>query len=733
MPTCFFRRTAAAAAVTMLGLTAGMAQDFTLPGAPFDAASVPDRPTLPPIEEFDFDKVMRAAVAQNDALAAHRPDITGLALDLMLDPEAAFAFFRDEIVTEPYQGHLRATYSVLEAGRANAHDKARALGEMLNLLGYDTRLVSAAAPADLAARLAAGACRITRAPLQRVWDVAALNPDIMSRVAARGHAGYDALLAASTPPEGAHAPPGQGAEHVWLQARIGPDWVDLDPAEPGTAFGEAPAGPGTLLEAEAEPHRITIDLSVETLSNGALRRNSVLTHRITVPEMVEHSFTLVFGPQTDGVGGILADTLANLQGQSAGMTAMLLIGDDAVKSRPFFAPGVAETAGGFFDAGQEVISTAMVLTVTGIAPGQPDEVATRVIFDLVPPELREDGAAPPTPDSLARPEMGARFPAVMESIRQIVIGNGGLSAYRASARMAAVLGDIPDAVQAALAGQPDPEAFIWNSWVQASTVALASEELIRAQRGPDGGCVIMGRPRALIWGTGQGEGGLDLYWMDWVLDGVEIAGVDSQAEAWRHRLWHGALQSGLEIEALLTQLDAPSGTKAIPPGPLAPLGPEAIAALGPEAEADAAAGFILLGGPDLGPQAWWRIDPVTGRTDARIAYFGNAFNLIDLFRNPFNRPAARASSLSSLEARIHAYGTEESIRAWNQRVLDEACAAGRSFSAKDKLYRRSKLKHGGGNEYIILLLTVSIPIATEAGSAIGGAVTQGVRGATSAI
>lgn len=732
MPTCFFHRAAAAAALTMLGLSGGLAQDFTLPNASFDIGAVPERPTLPPIEEFDFDRVMRAAVAQNDALAAHRPDITGLALDLMLDPQATFAFFRDEIVTEPYQGHLRGTYSVLEAGRANPHDKARALGEMLGLLGYDTRLVSAAVPAGLSERLAAGACRITRAPMQTVWDVAALNPDIMTRIAARGHAGYDALLAASTPPEGAFAPPAAPAEHIWLQARIGPDWVDLDPAEPGTAFGEAPAGPGTPLETEAEPHRITIDLSVETLSDGALRRNSVLTHRLTVPEMVEHSLTLVFGPQTDGVGGILSDTLANLQGQSSGMAATLLIGDDMVKSRPFFAPGVAETAGGFFDAGQEVISTAMVLTVTGIAPGQPDEVATRVIFDLVPPELRQEGAAPITPEVLARPEMGDRFPAVMEAIRQIVIGNGGLSAYRASARMGAVLGDIPDAVQAALSGAPDPEAYIWNSWVQASTVALASEELVRAQRGPDGGCVIMGRPRALIWGVGQGDGDRDLYWMDWALDGVEIAGVDSQAEVWRHRLWHGALQSGLEIEALLTQLDAPSGTIPIPPGPLEQLGAEAIAALGPEAQADASAGFLVLGGPELGPQEWWRIDPVTGRTDARIAYFGNGFSLMDLFRNPFNRPEARASTISTLEQRIFASGNEASIRAWNQRVLDEACASGRSFSAKDKLYRRSKLKHGG-NEYVILLVTVSIPVASEAGSAIGGAVTQGVRGATNAI
>ncbi len=432
---------------------------------------------------------------------------------------------------------------------------------------------------------------------------------------------------------------------------------------------------------------------------------------------MERQISLLFGPEHEGVGGLVSETLSALQGGSAEMVATLLVGMEPKKSRAFAAPGVAAAVGGLFDAGpEEEITTAMTLRLTGLVPGQPDAVMLRPIFDIVPPNLR-DSSEPIPPEALGSIAMGRRYPVALESLRHIVLGNGGLSAHLASVRVGAMLGDLPEAFRLFQAGTPDPQSIIWNGWVQASTVALVSEELIRAR--PVGeGCITMTRPRALIWGVSAISPDQSVYWYDWALDDVDIANATDAPAAWRMKLWHGALQAGLEREAILNQLAAPTGSIAVDPGAMQEPAPEILTRLGPEAAADRAGGFDLFTAPGLSASEWWRVDPLTGRADVRFAFYGNSGPFVPQPGHGITRLGEAA--IDRLSARYFHHGTEANWRAYMQRVMHDAEQLAKKWEVEDRL------KRSRGNEYLIILLTVSIPISLEAGAAIGGTVNQGV-------
>lgn len=693
------------------------AEDWEIPTGPFNnALPLPERPVFDEETEFDFAAILEAASKQNDRLAAHRPDLEALSLDLMLDHEAAFTFFRDEILTEAYPGHLRGPRAVLEAGAGNAYDKALTLSAVLRGMGYDTRLMTAKATSEIAAGIAANTCSRATEGSEDVFRVAGLTDDVMTRVKARAHASFLALTRVASPPGGTAPTPTASPDHYWVQARISNEWVDLDPALPGTEYGQTIVASGVEVQTPPKPHQIRLILTLETLRDGRLRSADILNHTFDLPRDAESSISLLFGPEVEGVGGLVSETLSAIQGETAAMVATLLVDQEAKKSRPFAAPGIADATGGLFDAGQEEITTALHLRLIGLVPGQPNSEAVRHIFDIVPSVLRKS-RAPIAAAALERPQMGARYPVALESLRHIVIGHGGLSVHLASVRVGAMLADLPEAFRLFEAGTPDPQAIIWNGWVQASTVALASEELIRAQSIRDG-CITMTRPRALIWGVGAVAPDQPVFWFDWVLDDVDVANAADATAAWRLKLWHGALQAGLEREAILNQHAAPPGSIAVDPGPMQEPAPDLLARLGPEAEADKAGGFDVFTAPELSEFEWWRLHPATGRADARFAIYGNAGPFVP--QPGHGITGLGKAAIDKLSARYFHYGSQRNWQAYLRRVLHDAEELARKWEVEDRL------KRSRGNEYLILLLTVSIPISLEAGASIGGAVNQGL-------
>jgi hypothetical protein len=157
-----------------------------------------------------------------------------------------------------------------------------------------------------------------------------------------------------------------------------------------------------------------------------------------------------------------------------------------------------------------------------------------------------------------------------------------------------------------------------TSWVEAARVALAAEELIRARPALNGACAGIDRPRVMIWGIAPWDEGHNLRWLDWTLDDVGVQGGDATAQA-EARLWQGAIAAALEKEAVLRLAQS---TDEIPLDLETPV--QDPGRFGPEGQADAARGYLTLAtGPE--PRFWWRLDPATGRADARVAGLGNAW------------------------------------------------------------------------------------------------------------
>ncbi|WP_306262431.1 transglutaminase domain-containing protein [Pararhizobium sp. IMCC21322] len=703
--------------------TAAAADDWSVP--PPGAANfsdLPERPVPSEEEALDYGKALETAVARNTYFEQAEQRTEDIALSLMLDPEAAFAYIRDEIRTEPYQGHLRQPDAVMAARGGNDHDKAQTLAELLRSMGYDTRLVEAPMTADMTEAIQAAACGQVGRGDDHVWRIAALQSETMARVKARAERSFSALhdaLPDAVLPD--PLPTASNQRHVWLQARIGRDWVDLDPTLASAKFGAKPPVAGEIVTDPVVPHRVSITLELESLINGKLRRKNILTQRLSVPEMTEQPVALFFGPAQDGIGGGLSDVLGGLAGKAPSMRAIMTVSGTMVKSTPFAAPGNVNQSTDLFQQEQSETVTAITLHVRSEVPGQTTSEEERVILDLLSAEQRrsvEDGGLP-DPSAIAEPKMGQKYPAALESIRQIVLGNGGLSPRLAALRISGLLLELPETLKQLSVGKPDPEAVMWYSWVAASTVVLASEELIRARPASAGVCIMAARPRVLISGIQTlPEGGI-VNWVDWTLDDIGIAGTvdrpDADATARLHRIWHGALQSALETEAILTQNGAPNGS--IPPekGSLIPLVGQQLAERGFEASKDLELGFSVFASEDMSADTWWRLDPKTGRADARVALAGNA-------RPFFPKPGDGVARSGIADAANTAEGMAKDPKGFKERFQrDLKRQMRREAEAKrkaDALRKKSK----GGTEYTIILGNVSITISAHAGAGIGTAI-----------
>lgn len=720
---------AAVVATTFLAgyQTAAAADDWSVPApGATNFSDLPERPVPSLDEPLDFAKALDRALVRYMHFEKAEQRLEDIALSAMLDPETAFAYVRDEIRTVPYQGHLRRPGAVLAARGGNDHDKAQTLASLFRFMGYDTRLVKAPMTDDMAEAIQFNACRTAGQGDEQVWRLAALQSETMARVRGRAERSFsalqDTLLDTALPDP---MPIAAEQSHIWMQARIGRDWVDLDPALTSNEFGAKPTIAGEILTDPVAPHTVSITLELEILKSGKLRTQNILTQRLSVPETTEQPITLFFGPATDGVGRGIGEALGGLIGNTPSMRAVMMIGERSIKSQPFATPGRIHQSTDLFQEERTETATAMTLHIRSEVPGQTASEEERVIFDLLSTKQREaiaEGDIPDTTD-IGEPQMGQRYPAALESMRQIVLGNGGLSPRLAALRMSGMLLELPETLQQVSVGRPDPDAMLWYSWIASSSVAIASEELIRARPTTDGICVIANRPRVLISGMQILPNAGVVNWLDWTLDDVGLAGMTREpgaaATARLLRVWHGALQSGLETEAILTQNGAPNGS--IPPekGNLIPLVGQQLTERGYEASKDLELGFTVVASEDMSADAWWRLDSQTGRADARFAFAGNA-------RPFFPKPgdgALRSGVADAAKDYAEMLRDPKKFDRGTQRAIREATRAQDLAEKQSKAMRK---KPGGGNEYTIVAINVSLPVALMVGAGIGSAIIYGL-------
>ncbi|MEO8241479.1 MAG: hypothetical protein ABI832_04155 [bacterium] len=594
----------AALMLAPLPILADAATTWQVPGPDTASQPLPDR--IDPTQLPDLHAAALRAVGLLDGYLLTEPTLDEQVLALGLDPRAAFALLRDTVQSQRYGGQLRDPQQVLLARSGNAYDKAAALAELLGRMGYDTRLVTSPRPQPLPAP----ACVARYDP--DAWRLTGLGPSVLARIHVRAEASYGALRPLLAP---VAAPLPDPEPHVWLQMRDGANWVDLDPWLPDTAWGAHPAGDGMPLSDQPAAQAVTLTLSLEQLRDGQLQREDLLSNRFEMPQANGWLIALVFGPRINGVGGSVAQVMAELEGGTGGLVANLLVNGDIITSAPFTAPGTGEGVSGFLSEPDALVTTGLWLTLTSTAPGMADHSVTRAVLDLVPADLRASGSAIDPADLLpvARRDHMALG---LQGIRQIALSNGGTSHQVIAANKALQMDDAPDVLIRALHDNADPWDGIWGSYLEAGRVALAAETLMRAKPGHDGACLMIDRPRALIWGLSRAEDGGQIRWLDWALDDVSVQGGDATAQA-EQMLWHGAVQAAVEKEALYYMAQGQTDAYALETGPLQPFDDT------PGALQDQALGYVTMAGGGVPADMWWRVDPATGRSDARLADFGN--------------------------------------------------------------------------------------------------------------
>jgi transglutaminase-like putative cysteine protease/Flp pilus assembly pilin Flp len=365
-----------------------------------------------------------ATVAAQTAL----DPITALAAELGYDREAILRFVAEEVAYEPYEGVLRGPRVTLAGRAGNSADKVLLLAELLAASLIETRFVlgvldiataqalagTRADPAAIRRRratvLSSGARRgqvgqvppRVQAVVDRLGEIdasatswAAATLDGTTRMIVEALAEAGVTLPADEP---AADLPGR-TPHVWLQARAGADWIDLDPTLRGVVSGHLIATP-TVEPMASVPddlrHRIDITLTVERIVGGALDEEVILEQSLFAdamsgaPMMMGHA-----RPEgLQAVGVALTEALTG----DIRYQAVLRIDDTTFIGTSGIV--VAGGDGGVIDVGdgptREGEATAEWLDVAITAPGGRTRRARRTLFDRVGEPARRAATFDPT-------------------------------------------------------------------------------------------------------------------------------------------------------------------------------------------------------------------------------------------------------------------------------------------------------------------------------------------------
>jgi hypothetical protein len=372
---------------------------------------------------------MRPGRSAGAALAqADEDPIAALAAELAYDRDAIFRFVADEIEYEPYAGSLRGPRATLAGRAGNAVDKALLLASLLAESFIDTRLVMGALPEEAAQPLGrrtadpsavrarrasalASGRRVSpdgpmpeeiRAVAERLpeidaattsWAAATLDTSAGLIVAALAEAGI------TLPTDTGPLPDAERDHHVWVQARSGPEWIDLDAtlagAQPGSTMTTPDGEPLAALPDDLR-HRIDIAVVVERIAGDALVQEAIIEHTLFAEELAGVSITLGHAkPQ-----GLQAVGVTLLQALEGGIRyqAVLQVGETSYIGTSSLL--VSRGEGGVLDVGgpasRDGEATAEWLDIVITAPGGRATNVRRTLFDRIGATTRQAGSVDPT-------------------------------------------------------------------------------------------------------------------------------------------------------------------------------------------------------------------------------------------------------------------------------------------------------------------------------------------------
>jgi transglutaminase-like putative cysteine protease len=326
-------------------------------------------------------------------------------VERMFDAVAAMGY-------DPYPGALRGGLGTLEAGRGNSVDQALLLGALLDAALIEYRYVLGSVSADTAARQIASrphALAPARDDLARVvlppevvqaWgDSRAWPRDAdIDRVFAEAEdwvVSTVEMLATTLSSAGIPlASPSTAAvsddrdEHVWIQHRLGSEWVDLDPSVPGAVAGTSYGTPRETLDQlpDALYHMVTVRLAAEVVQGGVPTRTVPVTQAARVADLIGTPIYVTHGP-----AGWL-DIAGALTGEQK-YIPLIVMGQRIAEGEML----MLSSGGGVLDAfgddpgDAEGQTLAEWLEVDLDIPGQPKSTSQRLLFDRIPPERRASG------------------------------------------------------------------------------------------------------------------------------------------------------------------------------------------------------------------------------------------------------------------------------------------------------------------------------------------------------
>ena len=370
--------------------------------------------------------------AQQPKLPRDHIDPAAIVAQCNREPQKLAAWLRDNVRPVPYEGCLRGPLGVLMDRAGNSLDQSLLLAQMLELSGYDARIVHAkVSPADMASVFATA-----KAPQQPAVqdDGTAKQRQQMQQQAKQ----ITAMILAKTGNLSTSAP-APGASHYWVQYNDGKSWVDLDPSNINHAQVKVEGEP-LALDAKTHwlgkgttelQHSVKLQLLVERWENGKLLEDPLVSIAFDAARGPLAPATLTFNPvdaKTSKTGARNFSTGAQLRqkllnetawcpiladGKAGGRMARMFNDAGIVGDLPKSFDGAAEVGnvarsgfGGFLggtsgDSGSSAeaptVLTALVADYQITVPGQPLRHVRRFIFDSIGPEARASTAPIPKP------------------------------------------------------------------------------------------------------------------------------------------------------------------------------------------------------------------------------------------------------------------------------------------------------------------------------------------------
>jgi transglutaminase superfamily protein len=726
------------------------------PGAALPALEVPRPGRLDPAA------LARQAADRAARIPAIEWDVGSRAEALGPGLEPAFTYVRDAIRYEAYAGVLRGAAGAYRARAGNAADRALLLARLLEMKKVKTRYAFGTLSAADQDRLWRRVFD-TGIPLAQGLTGGGGPTDsgkaFRRRVHARASRDYSVVRAAL----GDRLPPvtrptreevlAEMNPHVWVEAEVGGQWIDLDPSFPDQKPGiPAVKAERTAAEMPADLYqRVSIRLVLEQLHDGKLEPATLLELSRNAVDLVDQQVFVVHAPGKPVPLGGLGASL----GGYVTWTPAVWIGGDFNWGKTFTieekggaaAPGAAGKGGlaGALDAldaepapGAAAVPGPPVFVAEWLeielsGPGMPRETARRALAERGGAAWRASRPLDPTALKPLRSDAGG--PVALRAQHNVWLSAGphDLKAY------ADALQDLAIASMDFEAGEPPAEddfgAAAWPTALQNFTwMVWTDNTVIPGLNDTPGARVYADRPRIAIFSSGPDvDDGFQMQ-IDLRRDDLRaLASAPGMAGVLAgKKLWFALLQGALEHEAIAEALAAlgadPRGVETTSSRlaadgvvVLAPGSSPAAAPRPPDPEtgarlASALGGGALVVAPLSGlwaGGAWWEIAPGSGDARAvgdlglhasRGGIPGNN-NPLRHIKGPQQNPQGGQKVFHSPEAAKEARDAAQRARN-EKKIADNVKKYNESRNNMAKAAGRR-----GGSEYAVLLLGILLAAA----------------------